>query len=288
MSDKLVYLNQLQDATYASLSKTDFSVAVIDKDDANLTGTEIDTIQSTGKKLISYLSIGEAEEYRDYWIDNNWENNAPDFLVGDNQLWDENHLVKFWEQAWQDLMKEEVTKTVEAGYTGMYLDLIEVYQVEVVEAAYVNQTGTVRQEMVDFVIELSAYAKGLNAEFQVIANNGTDLFCTNPWDISDPNEAYLAAIDGLGKEDLWYYNDTVVENVQNELSRIELATSAGKYVVAIDYPTDTAKQETFINNALQHGIVPFVGLLDLGATIAPINYTIVGKLPEDLAASEIF
>ena len=63
----LPFLYQLQNASYGSLSATDFDFGVVDMDDAGLTAAQVAALEKQGKGLVSYVSIGEAEDYRDYW-----------------------------------------------------------------------------------------------------------------------------------------------------------------------------------------------------------------------------
>ena len=46
-----------------------------------------------GRKVIAYLSIGEAEDYRAYWK-SAWRTNPPTFLLGENPEWKGNYRVK--------------------------------------------------------------------------------------------------------------------------------------------------------------------------------------------------
>lgn len=65
-----------------------------------------------------------------------------------------------------------------------------------------------RQDMRDFVRAISVYAKGEVAGFIIIPQNGHDLV-TISGDIDDaPAASYLAAIDGVGREDLYYGYDS--------------------------------------------------------------------------------
>lgn len=61
--------------------------------------------------------------------------------------------------------------------------------------------------MQKFVIELSEYAKGIDPNFAIIPQNGAELSFNNLDTQEDLNEPYLAAIDGIGIEEL-YYNGT--------------------------------------------------------------------------------
>ncbi len=76
------FLYQLQRANYTNLSSRDFKVAVIDMDDSGLSANQVSNLIAQDKTMFTYLSIGEAEVYRDYW--DGWGRNPPDFLLGEN------------------------------------------------------------------------------------------------------------------------------------------------------------------------------------------------------------
>ncbi len=64
-----------------------------------------------------------------------------------------------------------------------------------------------RQEMRDFVIGLSEYARDRNPGFIVIPQNGQELITPNGEADAAPVQAYVAAISGMGREDLFFgYN----------------------------------------------------------------------------------
>ncbi len=65
-----------------------------------------------------------------------------------------------------------------------------------------------RNEMREFVQEISTYCKAQNPSFQIIPQNGHDLLTVNGSRDGNPATAYIAAIDAVGREDLNYgYDD---------------------------------------------------------------------------------
>ncbi len=61
-----------------------------------------------------------------------------------------------------------------------------------------------RQEMRNFVAEISKYAKGKNSGFNIVPQNGQELVTTTGEPEDEPILAYLDAIDATGREDLFY------------------------------------------------------------------------------------
>ncbi|MCB2081577.1 MAG: endo alpha-1,4 polygalactosaminidase [Hyphomicrobiales bacterium] len=277
----LAALYQLQQADYTTLSNVSFLLAIIDKDDANLTASDITSLQAQNKTLISYLSIGEAEDYRDYWQNNDWDTTPPDFLLEENPNWPGNYNVEFWNPDWQAIIFDKITEIVTLGYDGMYLDIVDAFMVEGVQDAYPGTDAELRLEMQDFVIALSEHAKAINPDFKVIPQNAPELLGQDAGTLA-PNEVYLAAIDGLGVEDLFYNDNEVSDFTQGDLEYIQFALDAGKLVLATSYPTDQDKQLEFIQLALAEGLVPFIGNRALDGTIDADNYNILAQLPTEL------
>lgn len=274
-------LYQLQNADFDSLRAGDFRVAVVDPDESGITADNLATLQEDqGKLIYAYRSIGEAEDYRDYWQDGDWNDNPPDFLLGENPDWEGNYLVKFWDAEWQQVVFDMVDDVLAKGYSGIYLDIVDGYTVDQVRAAYPGTDEELRQEMIDFVISISDYAKQQNPDFAIIPQNAVGLLSNVEGEAdTGPNTAYIDAIDGLGVEDLWYDDNRAANWTPYDLELIGLAQDEGKFVLATSYPTQDAKQEAFIQNAIDAGLIPYVGDRDLDSGNAdPINNTIEDRM----------
>lgn len=64
-----------------------------------------------------------------------------------------------------------------------------------------------KQEMRDFVQDISTYTKGINPNFAIIPQNGAELISTTGDDEGSPEMNYINAIDGIGQESLNYGYD---------------------------------------------------------------------------------
>jgi uncharacterized protein (TIGR01370 family) len=272
----LPFFYQLQNASYASLSAQSFRAAVVDMDESSLTASQLQSLNNQGKAVYTYLSIGEAEDYRAYWINGHWSQQKPAFVLGENPDWPGNYSVKFWDPTWQAIMFARVDAAIALGYDGMYLDIVDAYQVAQVRAAYTG--ADIRQAMINFVVALSQHAKALDPNFKVIPQNAVGLLALNESNPSVPNSAYLKAIDGIGVEDLWYDGNSAASWTADDLKFIQNAINAGKFVLATSYPTDDAKQEAFVTNAINASFIPFVADRDLTGIIDPTDLTIEGRM----------
>jgi cysteinyl-tRNA synthetase len=120
-----------------TVSITNFDVIIMDCffNEEEFTTQEINNLkskQNEGKRLvISYISIGEAENYRYYW-QYNWINNPPDWLEYENPNWQGNYKVRYWEKDWQEIIfgknNSYLNKILNAGFDGAYLDIIDAFE----------------------------------------------------------------------------------------------------------------------------------------------------------------
>ncbi|MFC1849847.1 endo alpha-1,4 polygalactosaminidase [candidate division CSSED10-310 bacterium] len=120
-----------------ALRETDYDVFIIDLfyDEAALTAQELASlkIKANGgtRKVIAYMSIGEAESYRFYWQDE-WNSNPPSWLAEENPDWPGNFKVRYWDPAWQSIIYGNdgsyVKKILDAGFDGTYLDIIDAFE----------------------------------------------------------------------------------------------------------------------------------------------------------------
>ncbi len=279
-SKPLAYIYQLQKASFDSLKNTNFKIAVIDKDDAHLTSAQLHTLTDSGKAVMGYLSIGEAENYRDYW-QSSWNKTPPSFLLGRNGDWAGCYNVKFWDPAWQKLIIDKAVAMAKEGYSGLCLDVVDCYTVKSVAKAYTGP-GTARDAMMAFVSKISDAVHAVNANFKLIQNNALDLLVVNPNDPhSATNTAYLSKIDAVNAESTFYLPDGSKTTWADwNVEYLKHAVDAGKTVFAIDYPSSASAQNDFVAKAIADHFVPFVGNTSL-SQISPANDQIMSKLAAD-------
>ncbi|MEA3392800.1 MAG: endo alpha-1,4 polygalactosaminidase [Candidatus Marinimicrobia bacterium] len=128
--------NSKQDFINAA-SATNYDVVIMDLYHNELTyvNTEIEqlkTKQNGGKRLvICYMSIGEAEDYRYYWR-SGWKAGDPAWLERENPDWGGNYKVRYWEVDWQSIIygndSSYTKKILDAGFNGVYLDIIDAFE----------------------------------------------------------------------------------------------------------------------------------------------------------------
>jgi cysteinyl-tRNA synthetase len=250
--DNFIY--QLQATSFAELKADNFSLAVIDWQDAALEKTEVDELKAQGKVMLSYLSIGEAENYRSYWQDD-WTSSPPEFLGEENPDWGGNFKVHFWDEEWQKIVFASLDEIIERGYEGAYLDIVDAYY-------YYQEKGreTAAAEMIDFVKKIANYARTKDPDFIVVPQNALDLL---------ENEDYLSFINGIGKESTWYNGDLnqSEDSVNWVLPLMRSAKEHSKFVLAIEYPIKQHNRCDFISKAESEGFIPLVAPKNLDAKL---------------------
>lgn len=119
-----------------------------------------------------------------------------------------------------------------------------------------------RQDMRDFVQAISVYAKAQHPGFLCIPQNGEPLLTLDELSDGAPCVDYISAIDGQGREDLFYgYNADNLPTPAGERDRIlgflDLAENEGVEVLVTDYcSTHAYMDDSYASNAA-HGFISF-------------------------------
>ncbi len=81
--------------------------------------------------VLCYMSIGEAEDYRWYWVPS-WAADPPSWLGPENPDWPGNYLVEYWDPEWQAIIYGSpdayLDRIIAAGFDGVYLDKVDSFE----------------------------------------------------------------------------------------------------------------------------------------------------------------
>jgi cysteinyl-tRNA synthetase len=210
--------------------------------------SEIAALKASGKKVLAYFEIGSIENFRpEYpWV----TGTAKDLVLNRWDSWPQEFFVKYWDPRWWDkAIKTRLDQALAAGFDGVYLDTPLAYE-EIDLALVPGQTRqTLGRSMVNLIMKMSAYAKGVRPGFWIVPQNSPEL---------REYSGYTQAIDGIGMEELFFLNTDVPctqDYCAENLANTRALRDAGKFVLAVDYakkPANIAaacaryKQERFI------------------------------------------
>jgi cysteinyl-tRNA synthetase len=266
---------QLQGASASSIEATAFEIAVIDysrdgEESGRYSDAEMVLMKSGGRKLLAYLSIGEAEEYR-YYFDPHWvslidgqpTSAAPCWLGRTNPDWEGNYKVQYWSEDWQRIVIDYLDRIIADGFDGIYLDIIDAFEYwgdrDNGEGYWIEE-ALAAERMIGLVGRIARYArvdKG-RPDFYVIPQNGERIFNY------DSGNKYLDTISGIGIEDLYYDGTSAIGAAVTAERKVmlERVKSAGKPVLVVDYVDRGSRPpEVIVGNfrskAATDGYIPY-------------------------------
>lgn len=251
---------QLQHLDLAALARAPSDLLVIDyskdgSDGKALTRAEVRRLQDSGKLVVSYLSIGEAEPYRYYWREG-WGPGHPSWIQRPNPSWPDNFPVQYWHPEWQRILMHDgegyLDRILAAGFDGVYLDIVDGYE------AFQSRRPQAAQEMKQLVSKVAAYTRArAGDDFGVFAQNAVDL-------LEDPE--YRAVLTGLGKEETYFFpgdEPNPHEDMLWEEDILGKLVEDGKLVLTVDYPSKPANRAWVAERARSRGFVPYLAGVEL-------------------------
>jgi cysteinyl-tRNA synthetase, unknown class len=244
------YQLQKLDVDYAAASPYDLLVIDYSHDGSQervITPEEMAKLKTkpdgSRRLVISYVSIGEAEDYRFYW-DDAWKGSQPKWLLEENKEWKGNYPVCFWDQGWQSVVCGSpgayLDRIMALGFDGVYLDKCDVYEDLKEKLPKVAATRKDLQgDMVKFVIGVARYLKSQDPNFIVIMQNAEGLL---------EHDDLVQAIDGIAKESLLYgiggpEKQNPPDEIEYSSNLLQKAKAAGKAVMVVEYLNSAPKIE---------------------------------------------
>lgn len=256
------FLYQLQHADPDRIGETSFDLAVVTLATAGSSPKVIPALKNSpgGPKLIlCYMSIGQSENYRWYW-DPGWETDPPSWLDVPDGVWAGDHWVHYWDPDWQRIIygasDSYLDQILALGFDGVYLDRVDAYW-------YYQDQGrdTAAREMVDFILNFTEYARKKHPGFGVFPQNAEELGVQYP--------DYMAAMTGIGVEDLYYgyprdHEPSPPGWTSEREAILDQWAAAGKLVLTIDYTSRPEQIADAYFRSHARGYVPYVTDRSLG------------------------
>jgi cysteinyl-tRNA synthetase len=223
---------------------------------------DIDAIRNgrANRKVVAYISIGEAEDYRPYWH-KEWGSNrnltasAPAWLGVENPEWKGNYRVKYWNAEWEKLVLASIDDAMERGFDGVYLDIVDGFETfeqegkEFIEDRVNPETHqSYRRDMVDWVKAIAARARAKNPASLVIPQNGSQL-------VEHPD--FLEIISAISIEDLFTNGNKIQpkSHTNEVLDDLRKIASANKPALLVEYPKLQERQALTKKLAVENGLV---------------------------------
>ena len=232
-------LKNLGPEQQAKIAASPFDLVVIDSEqfpqdkEIPLTPEEVERMKKkpdgSRRLVIAYFSVGEAESYRFYWKPE-WNKTKPSWVGKENKEWKENFLVKYWEPVWQKIVfgspEAFADRIIAQGFDGFYIDRADAYY-------YFGDSKEMRDRMAAFIIKLTNYMRAKKPDIAILVQNAEELL--------DRND-YVAAIDGIAKEDLLYgithrEEPNKKDDVVWSTNLLKGAQTKGKKIFVIEYLT---------------------------------------------------
>lgn len=274
---------QLNSLTVDTAAATPYDLLVVDATaglagDTPFTAAKVAQLKQkpdgTRRLVISYLSIGEAEEFSPFTFNREYvEEDAPDWLMGENPKSKGNRLVRFCSEGWQrtiigddtgrslynSLEAAPLQRLIELGFDGVYLDRADVYT----EVAKECPDG--RSKMIQFVERIAASARRAAPGFLVVLQNAEEL-------LADPR--VVTTIDAAAKEALFYGIDPAetansAKVVAASIAHLKRARAAGRPVFVVDYVNDKTKRADVKSRSEANGFVSYIAPRDLSSLWLP-------------------
>ncbi|MFH1416552.1 MAG: endo alpha-1,4 polygalactosaminidase [Elusimicrobiota bacterium] len=202
--------------------------------------------------FFAYLSIGEAESYREYWdiIKNEG------FILEENPEWKGNYYVDITAPAWSDLIISRVIPgIISKGFDGLFLDTIDT--VDILKEKF--PVGEPEKHMAEFIKKIKETFPGL----KLISNNGFSVL-----------EEIAGYVDIFLCEDIYMmpdfekggYKDVPAEDREYKVDILKnVSARTGKPVLVIDYlPEDDIKRKKETSRKIRKlGFKPYIAQKEL-------------------------
>lgn len=238
--------------------------------------------------VVSYISIGEASDYRDHWQDDwtdykdpdvrakgNLTGRAPAWLGEWNRDWPNSRKVRYWDPGWQNIVFNSegtgwLDRIVAAGFDGAYLDIVDGYYHwgSVAAASGDRRPGDPASEreaaarMIDFIATLAQHARETNPEFLIIPQNGVHIIDALEDEDHRRRDLYLETINAIAAEDLFFRGDKAEDNrFDPEEEAVDALVrdfaDSGVPVLSVDYIRDHGKIRKYYAEAIERQFLPY-------------------------------
>ncbi|MBF0407474.1 MAG: endo alpha-1,4 polygalactosaminidase [Candidatus Riflebacteria bacterium] len=207
----------------------------LDQDDYD--ADEITQIKKNGaRKVVSYLSIGEVEDWRSFF------DQAKPLILSENSDWPGCFKLKYWDPRWLEILKKSIDQIHEKGFDGLYFDVVDAWEADV---------GT-QQQMTDLLISVCQYIRSKNPSAIIIFQNSHRLF---------ESQKLKNLVSGIVQEGLYasWDSDYTIQG-EEKTAKINCflgLRKEGKFVGLLEYTRDSEQMAQIRQEASKHGFLPY-------------------------------
>ena len=231
---------------------------------------DILSLKVTGKKVLAYLSVGEASRFRYYF-----KTMPKDLMERENPKWSGAFKVYYWKPEWKEIIygeeKSMLDRILKAGFDGVYLDIVDAYQYfGFKENGGNGLRSTSAMDMIQLVSEIATYARMKNGNsFLVFVQNASAIvdpyafpqgIRDNFQEVKQWQERYFKAIDAIGVEDLFFRGEKLNNNSFRPdvyvLKYLERFKEHQKPIFNVEYVQESQLLEQFFRSSKKYGFIP--------------------------------
>jgi cysteinyl-tRNA synthetase, unknown class len=241
--------------------------------------SQISQIKNSGKTVLAYLSIGEAETYRWYW-QTSWDANfdgipdvgAPSWLGQSNPNWLDNYKVRYWDPEWQNTIYSYLDVIISQGFDGIYCDIVDAYYYWEFE---IGEKSAAASAMIQFVSNIRNYINSnVDGAFYIVTQNAESV--TDEYDVSAEEKlTYFQSIQGQGCEGLFFRGGRDENNNYNpdyyRLNLLNQFDANGIRIFSIEYLTQQEKIDQYLTVVSSFNFLPYVTTRYLDTLFDGIN-----------------
>lgn len=220
---------------------------------------ELEPLKKEGNKILAYLNIGIAENWRFYW-----KTLDKSLLISPLDGWSGEYYVKYWEGSWFKVLNEYMKRINLAGFDGAMLDWINVFEHSTLKNKSNKSGEELEKSMAELVKKLSAEFNTL--EFALV--NGEKLILDYPDVLKTGNIKYIVV------ESLFFKNQRLDNTSRSFLERLDMllkVQSKGVQILSVEYidngnPLDKSNSDrikNYISLAKKYNFLYYVARIDM-------------------------
>jgi cysteinyl-tRNA synthetase, unknown class len=206
--------------------------------------SEISSFKNNSNLIISYLSLGEAEDYRSYFA-----RFPRDLIVSKNPHWSGNYNIRYWRKEWSEIIDQRIEAMIEAGYDGVIYDVVDAF-------ALYDEKKIYAKKMANLIWETSSKAKKIKNDFHIILQNASVLF--EYLDQEDKNKL-IKIVSGGSIENVFFEQDGQVPTVSPIVDNyIKSLKASHKWILSIEYTQQEDQIKAYLQLMNKLGILGLV------------------------------